>query len=306
MQIAVPPRLVLAVLAALVTLSSPARSDAERDRMLCALRSVSVSDEVLAHPALVSVNLALGNCSGEDPVSGEVWVHVRGHPLSDRKLRSRKARAFGVPIALAPGELRTEIIQVSLPSWADGPMQVCVAPYKGFKYPMLVDLFVSDPNPGPCGLTPGQGVPFRPLLAGQGYGVEVTGLPAVLPQERVIRTEDEWAAFLEETGMRVPLSWGRNTDPGAPVEMEYARPFDVDFTKETLLAMFKGVTTASELFAGLRVRDVRLTRDGRIVCRYKVTHPRERDLTGFPDDFSPFLVVTVPKSDAPVEFMRVR
>jgi len=285
--------------------SLEAKSLSTQERVGYSLHSLTVSEPLVYFPNAIQADLRMIKSDGE-PLVGVAWVRVERHPFAARAVGPRRGPSSTIPIVLAAVEERTDPVTAVLPAWAHGPMQVVVGHRPRTKHDVTASVYVVNPAQAPPAPEVGKKCWFDPVLEGPGYNYSSQrDKPSLEPWETVVSSAEEWSALLASTGIRVPESWGIEQPPDAPIEARYARPLAVDFEKEMVLALFKGQTGPDELHARLAIKRLRLGHDGVLRCDYTV---KRRGVYTFPvpDDFSPFLMVAVPKMDAPVDFRRVR
>ncbi len=157
-------------------------------------------------------------------------------------------------------------------------------------------VYVTDGPPVPDNAGP-FGVPYQPLLATS----IIRGDADVSQRHLVVDDAPAWTQVLDDLNVQTPATWGRD-DHDATSAPGYARPFPVDFERETVVGIFTGTVTTRQD----RVRIAAIKRGtNSIVVLYDVIRDRPvRGFFTFDHVWSPYLFVTLPKADLPVVVRR--
>lgn len=238
----------------------------------------------------------------QKPVTTSAKARVRGHPYWG-PLSAARGPWLDIPAqTLEPGEDRTLEVTLTIPSKAPPVLAVEVRSTGGG--------FWRGGDPWNLPMAEGSEPGYRTVGGGRAaWNVEGDRFPFA---EEVVRTVEEWDALRTWFGIVSPDSWGLppdGNDPQPPFgggPLLFAGAEAPDLETETLLAIRApehGPQVDPRRFS---VRSITTRSDGTVVCRYTWRYHRYRGGL-WPAIMEPgdFLLLAIPRTDAPIVFRRV-
>lgn len=215
---------------------------------------------------------------------------LRGHEFANAGARRYRSRLQRVRVVLEAGEERDLLLGVRVPDDAAGAVRIEVRRGRDRR---TVDAWVTADDLFPGQLTRGR-VPYQPVLRVSQIR-EFDGDQS--KRTVVVRDRESWDTLLDTVRVETPAAWGR--DAQFRDEGVYARPVDVDFAQETVLAIFAGSRQHVDF---IRVRAVRTTSDGALVCEYQIVRRRPGGVRYAADhQWAPYAFLTIPRVGAETE-----
>jgi hypothetical protein len=215
---------------------------------------------------------------------------------------------------LAPSETRTVDVELPVPDQAPDVVSVEIRERGGGFWGVgdlrHVALVIRPPSPPresrdvPFRIVGGGKATYRPEEEPHLFGAET--------REETVDDETEWEDLRDRFGIIAPDSWGVHPAEGDLVpadglhhRADFAAPGSPDFAEETLLAIRTASHSLHVRPLRLFVRSVTTRGDGSVLCRYSYRFERvSGPVFGLLEE-GRWLLLAIPRTDAPVVFRRV-
>ena len=250
----------------------------------------------------------------QSPRTVSARVRVRGHPFwSSPSQRAVRGEWVEIP-AFELGAFESREIELDIPVPETAPIILTVEirlrgggalPVWNYRPLALVEGLVAPPRGGRE-----RGIPFRIVGGGDARYPEYYEEFDEVTVEAV-RDTSAWDSLRERVGILSPDSWGLHPDendrwPGSGTRRaEFMAIEPPTLAEEALLAIRTDAHGGHIGPRRLWIRSVGYAADGTIVCKY--SYRTRRNGGGIPGRFhqGKWLLIAIPRTDAPIEFRRV-